>query len=101
MKIHIYLRQFLKVASNFKISRITNYVFRLRLSPYSLRDRAKSWLNSITTWNALAKMFLTKYFPPIKNDNMRNEITSFRKGEDESLFDTWERFIVRYVWMST
>ncbi|KAI5417343.1 hypothetical protein KIW84_042087 [Lathyrus oleraceus] len=23
---------------------------------------------------------------------MRNEVTSFRQGEDESIFDTWERF---------
>ncbi|MCI48499.1 hypothetical protein A2U01_0069742, partial [Trifolium medium] len=23
---------------------------------------------------------------------MRNEITSFRQGEDESLFDAWERY---------
>ncbi|MCI41680.1 retrotransposon gag protein, partial [Trifolium medium] len=50
----------------------TEDAFRLRLFPYSLRDRAKSWLNSlepnsIATWNALAEKFLAKYFPPVKN----------------------------------
>jgi len=94
---HLHLRQFLDVASNFKIPGVTDDAFRLRLFPYSLRDRAKSWLNSleprsITTWNDLAEKFLAKYFPPSKNAKMRNEITSFRQGDDESLFDAWERF---------
>ena len=56
---HLHLRQFLDVADNFKIPGVTDDAFRLRLFPYSLRDRAKSWLNSlepnsISTWNALA-----------------------------------------------
>lgn len=89
---HLHLRQFLDVARNFKIPSVTDDAFRLRLFPYSLRDRAKSWLNSlepksITTWNDLAEKFLAKCFPPSKNAKMRNEITSFRQGDDESLFD--------------
>lgn len=59
---HLPLRQFLEVASNFKILGITDDAFRLRLFPYSLRGRAKSWLNSlepnsIATWNSLAIFF--------------------------------------------
>ena len=44
------------------------------------------------SWNGLAEKFLTKYFPPTKNARMRNDITSFKKIEDESLFEAWERF---------
>ena len=33
-----------------------------------------------------------KYFPPIKNAKLRNEITSFHQLEDESLYDAWKRF---------
>ncbi|CAL5199950.1 unnamed protein product [Lathyrus oleraceus] len=89
---HRHLRQFLEVASNFKIPSISDDVFWLWLFPYSLRGRAKSWLNSlkpnsIATWNALTEKFLAKYFPPVKNAKMRNEITFFRQGGDESLFD--------------
>lgn len=52
---------------------------------------AKSWLNyldpnSIATWKDLADKFLAKYFPPMKNEKMKNEITSLRQGYDESLF---------------
>lgn len=89
---HLYLIQFLGMAINFKIPSISDNAFRLRLFPYSLRGRAKSWLNSLepnslATWNALDGIFLDKYFPPVKNSKMRNEFTSFRQGEDESLFD--------------
>ncbi|KAH9679446.1 hypothetical protein KPL71_026137 [Citrus sinensis] len=69
----------------------------IRLFPFSLRDRARAWLNSllpdsITTWNDLADKLLMKYFPPTKNAKLRNEITSFHQLEDESLCDAWERF---------
>lgn len=94
---YLHLRQLLDVASNFKIPGVSDDAFRLRLFPYSLRYIAKCWLNSlsansISTWNDLAEKFLAKYFPPSKNAKMRNEITSFRQGEDESLFDAWEIF---------
>ncbi|KAL5546795.1 hypothetical protein UlMin_006482 [Ulmus minor] len=94
---HLHLKQFLEVVSNFKIPGVADDAFRLRLFPYSLKDRAKVWLNSlepnsVTSWNGLAEKFLTKYFPPTKNARMRNDITSFRQTDDESLFEAWERF---------
>ncbi|KAL5569743.1 hypothetical protein UlMin_026318 [Ulmus minor] len=94
---HLHLKQFLEVASNFKIPGVSDDAFRLRLFPYSLKDRAKVWLNSlepnsVTSWNGLAEKFITKYFPPTKNARMRNDITSFRQTDDESLFEAWERF---------
>lgn len=39
---YLHFRQFLEVASNFKINGITDDTFRLMLFPYSLRDKAKS-----------------------------------------------------------
>ncbi|XP_050878277.1 uncharacterized protein LOC127082090 [Lathyrus oleraceus] len=85
------------IASNFKIPCVTDDAFTLRLFPYSLRDRSKSWLNSlvpnpIATWNDLDENIMAKYFPPSKNSKRRNEITSFRQRVDDSLFDAWERF---------
>ncbi|XP_058753187.1 uncharacterized protein LOC131626388 [Vicia villosa] len=89
---HLHLRQVLDVASNFKILGVTDDAFGLRIFAYSLRDRAKSWLNFlepnfIATWNDLVEKFLAKYFPPSKNTKMRNEITSFRQGDDENKLD--------------
>ncbi|KAH9769561.1 hypothetical protein KPL71_012051 [Citrus sinensis] len=94
---HLHLKLFLEVSDAFKIAGATQDALRLRLFPYSLRDRARAWLNSlpydsITTWNELADKFLMKYFPPIKNAKLRNEITSFHQLEDENLYEAWERF---------
>ncbi|KAH9681200.1 hypothetical protein KPL71_026880 [Citrus sinensis] len=94
---HLYLKLFLEVSDTFKIAGATQDVLSLRLFPYSLRDRARAWLNSlpfdsITTWNELVDKFLMKYFPPTKNVKLRNEITSFYQLEDESLYEAWERF---------
>ncbi|KAH9647957.1 hypothetical protein KPL70_025394 [Citrus sinensis] len=94
---HLHLKLFLEVSDAFKIAGASQQALRLRLFPFSLRDQARAWLNSlppdsITTWNDLADKFLMKYFPPTKNAKLRNEITSFHQLKDESLYDTCERF---------
>ncbi|KAL5554331.1 hypothetical protein UlMin_041732 [Ulmus minor] len=94
---HLHLRLFMEVADAFKINGVTDDILKLKLFPYSLRDRARAWLNSlpsdsITTWNDLAEKFLMKYFPPTKNAKLRNDITSFQQLEGESLYETWERY---------
>ena len=66
---------------------------RLRLFPFSLKDKAKIWLhshapNTFTTWDDLSRVFLNKYFPPGKMVKFRIDITSFSQLEDESLYET-------------
>ena len=92
-----HLANFLEICDTFKINGASNDAIRLRLFPFSLRGRAKQWLNSlsrgsITTWDQMAKKFLLKYFPPAKNAKLRNDISSYAQIELESLYDTWERF---------
>ena len=70
---------------------------RLRIFPYSLKDRAKAWLHSlptgsITTLNNLATKFLAKYFPPARTGKLRNDITSFVQQDSETLYEAWERY---------
>ena len=94
---HLYLKLFLEVSDVFKIVGASHDALKLRLFPYSLRDRVQAWLNFlppdfITIWNDLANKFLMKYFPPTKNAKLRNEIISFHQLEDKSLYDAWERF---------
>ncbi|WRX28177.1 Retrotransposon gag domain - like 10 [Theobroma cacao] len=88
---------FLKICDTFKYNGVTDDAIRLRLFPFSLRDKAKSWLNSlpngsITTWEDLAQKFLAKFFPPTKTAKLRNNITSFTQFDGESLYEAWERF---------
>ncbi|XP_073153152.1 uncharacterized protein [Henckelia pumila] len=49
-------------------------------------------IRSITTWDDLAKAFLTKYFPSSKSMKLRADITIFTQGEHETLYEAWERY---------
>ncbi|XP_024027611.1 uncharacterized protein LOC112093437 [Morus notabilis] len=94
---HMHLRLFIEVCEAFKAPGVTEEALRLKLFPYSLRDRARAWLNSlppdsVANWNDLAEKFLVKYFPPNKNAKLRNDITSFQQLEGEALCESWERF---------
>ncbi|XP_062086166.1 uncharacterized protein LOC133792274 [Humulus lupulus] len=94
---HLHLCSFLEVSDSFKLQGVSEEALRLKLFPFSLRDRARSWLNTlppdfVTNWNDLAEKFLRKYFPPTRNAKFRSEIMSFQQLEDESTSDAWERF---------
>ncbi|XP_073127368.1 uncharacterized protein [Henckelia pumila] len=92
-----HIANFLELCDTFKQNGVTDDAIRLRLFPFSLRDKAKSWLNSfptesITTWEMMTKAFLSKYFPPSKTAKMRNDITNFVQHDTETLYEAWERF---------
>ncbi|XP_073132930.1 uncharacterized protein [Henckelia pumila] len=94
---YVHLTNFLEICDTFKIQGVSDDAIRLRLFPFSLRDKAKAWLtnlpaSSITTWDDLAKSFLTKYFPPSKSMKLRANITTFSQGEQETLYEAWERY---------
>ena len=92
-----HIANFLEICDIIKYNGVTDDAIRLRLFPFSLRDKAKAWLNSlpagsITTWDMIGQRFLAKYFPPSKTAKMRNDITNLVQAEMESLYEAWERF---------
>jgi len=77
-----HLSIFLEVCDTLKLNGASNDAIGLRLFPFSLRDKARAWLDSllsgyITTWDELIRTFLTKFFPPSKTASLRNQITNF------------------------
>ncbi|KAL5559239.1 hypothetical protein UlMin_035450 [Ulmus minor] len=63
-----HISSFLEVCDLCKINGVSEDAVRLRVFPFSLRDRAKEWLNSlpprsITTWNELYQRFIMGWFP--------------------------------------
>ncbi|KAJ9558642.1 hypothetical protein OSB04_013256 [Centaurea solstitialis] len=69
---HTHLKSFLEVADSFHIPGVAEDAVRQRLFPFTLRDRAKAWINSfrpnsLISWKVLAEKFLQKYFPPTRN----------------------------------
>src|ERR1051325_7098209 len=94
---NLHLSVFVQYADTVKANGVNPEAIRLRLFPFSLRDRARAWLqslpaNSITTWDELKKVFLARYFPPSKTAMLRANINGFRQKDNESLFEAWERY---------
>ena len=94
---NVHIANFMEICDTFKHNGVIDDAIRLRLFHFSLRDKAKVWLNSlplgiITTWEELAQKFLAKYFPPAKTAKLRNDITTFIQFEGESLYEAWERY---------
>ena len=92
-----HLDDFLDVCSTVKIQNFTDEALKLRLFPFSLKDKAKYWLSSlppqtITTWAQLQQEFLRKYFPIGRTNQVRRDITGSTQEEGEQFYESWERF---------
>ncbi|KAH9658022.1 hypothetical protein KPL70_023327 [Citrus sinensis] len=92
-----HLNDFHAICQTFKYENFSDDDVKLRLFPFSLKDRARSWLNtllanSIASWEQMVTKFLNKYFPVHKTNAIRREISEFTQREDEQFFETWERF---------
>ncbi|KAL4364294.1 hypothetical protein GQ457_04G020430 [Hibiscus cannabinus] len=92
-----HIRAFLEVCDSFGQQGVHEDVLKLKLFPYSLRDRARAWLSgvpagSMESWTDLCRSFLMRYNPPNMHTQLRNDIASFRQADDESMHDFWDRF---------
>ncbi|CAO2813874.1 unnamed protein product [Amaranthus hypochondriacus] len=94
---HDHLSDFIEKCDTININNVTEDAIRLRLFPFSLRDKAKSWFkleppNKYSTWEEFATGFLTKFFPPRKTFELRSEIQTFKQRPFQSYYEAWERF---------
>ncbi|XP_038698015.1 uncharacterized protein LOC119995572 [Tripterygium wilfordii] len=76
---------------------VTEEHLRLKIFPYTMKDKARTWLNSLrpgslTTWTELQNKFLEKFFSTQKTDALRDKIMQFEQQLDESFSEAWERF---------
>ncbi|KAK8992088.1 hypothetical protein V6N11_044980 [Hibiscus sabdariffa] len=87
-----HLKSFLEICNSFKIHGVSNDVLKLKLFPYSLRDKAKVWLNnlqpgSLQSWTELCRSFLDKFSYTNMTDHLRNQITTFRQEDDKAMHE--------------
>ena len=92
-----HLGRFLRMANTVKLNGVRPEVIKLHLFPFSLRDIAATWYESLPygsgyTWEELVEAYLGRFFPPSLTSERRREIIVFQQGEDESLYVAWERF---------
>ena len=65
--------------------------------PFSLRDITASWFESlpygsVNNWEELVEAYLSRFFPHALTLEMKREIIAFKKKEDESSHNSWERY---------
>jgi len=93
---NMHLHDVLAKCDTIKLNGVSTDAIRLRLFPFSLKDKTNDWLqneapNSFSTWEILSKAFLSKYFPSGKTAKLRVDITFFAQRDGESLYEAWER----------
>ena len=92
-----HLGRFMRMVNTVKLNRVSPDVIKLQIFPFSLRDVAATWFDSlpivsVNTWEELVEAFMSKFFPPVLIAERIGETIVFKQGEDESLYTTWERF---------
>src|SRR3954469_7543247 len=79
-----------------KYKEVDGDIVKLKLFPFSLRGRAKEWLqslprNSIDSWDKCKDAFIGKYYPPAKIIQLRSNIMNCRQLDNEHIAQAWER----------
>ena len=90
-----HLNNFVDLCDMQKKKDTDNDIVKLKLFPFSLRDRAKVWFsslpkNSIDSWNKCKDVFISKYFPPAKIVTLRNDIMNFNQLHHEHVAQSLE-----------
>ena len=90
-----HLGRFLRIANSIKLNGVKPEVIQLQLFPFSLRDMAATWFNSlpyesVNTWEELMGAYFRKFFPPFLFSEQRREITNSKQWEDENMYTAWK-----------
>ncbi|XP_042043332.1 uncharacterized protein LOC121788789 [Salvia splendens] len=92
-----HLNAFYELTNSHRPPNVEHHRIKRALFPFSLREKARAWYDSlpgynITTFQELKSLFLLEYNSPMKIEKLREEITSFRQKYDESFAEAWKRF---------
>ena len=79
------------MANTVKMNGVNLDVIKLQLFPFSLRDTAASWFESLSygslrNWEELVEAYLSIFFPLALTSEIREEIIAFKQREDEYLY---------------
>jgi hypothetical protein len=91
-----HLNNFVELCEMQKYKDVDDDIIKLKLSPFSLRGRAKDWFlsfprNSIDSWVKCKDAFILKYYPSAKIIALRSNIMKFRQFDNEHVAQAWER----------
>jgi hypothetical protein len=91
-----HLNNFVELCEIQKYKDVDGDIINLKLFPFSLRGRAKDWLqslpkNSINSWVKCKDAFIGKYYPPAEIISLRSDIMKFRQFDNKHVAQAWER----------
>ena len=80
-----------------KANGISDEQICLRLFPFSLKEDAKDWYdsmrpNSVPTWDAMVELLLEKYYPPSEALKWQAEDIQYAMQPQENVQEAWKRF---------
>ncbi|RVW77739.1 hypothetical protein CK203_050358 [Vitis vinifera] len=93
-----HIKEFEEVCNTFREGGASIDLMRLKLFPFTLKDKAKVWLNSlrprsIRSWTDLQAEFLKKFFPTHRTNGLKRQISNFSAKENEKFYECWERYM--------
>src|ERR1041385_9364065 len=92
----LHLNNFVELCDMQKYKEVEGDVINLKPFPFSLREGAKIWVqsltrNSIDSWDKCKGAFIGKYYPPAKIIQLRSNIMNFKQLDKEHVPQDWER----------
>ena len=83
-----HMKEFEEVCNTFQEGGAAIDLIRLKLFPFTLKDKAKVWLNSlrprsIRMWTDLQVKFLKKFFRTHRTNDLKRQILNFSAKENE------------------
>ncbi|RVW13379.1 hypothetical protein CK203_095773 [Vitis vinifera] len=95
---YTHIKDFEEVCHTFQEGAASIDLMRLKLFPFTLKDKAKVWLNSlrprsIRSWPELQAEFLKKFFPAHRTSGLKRQISNFVAMENEKFYACWERYM--------
>ena len=93
-----HIREFEEVCNTFKEKTAIVDLMRLKLFPFTLKDKEKFWLNSlrprtIRNWTKMQGEFFKKFFSTHKTSSLKRQISTFSSNENEKFYVCWERYM--------
>jgi hypothetical protein len=94
---YLHIQDFFDLCKTQNINGLNAEGIRLILFPFSLKDNAKLWLNSLAAgsiynWEELTTKFLKNFFPAQRTRQLRREIQTFQPKDGDLFFEVWEYF---------
>ena len=88
-----HVTEFIVVCSTLGHLEVSQEIIRLRLFPFTLKDKAKSWFcnlagDSITSWNERSSRFHQRFYPMSRTADLKTAIRTFAQFDHETFHET-------------